>query len=164
MSELILIAAVSENNVIGNRGKIPWSIPEDMKRFKELTIGYPVIMGRKTYESIPEKFRPLHERTNIVISRAKTNEDYAGLIIICGSVDDAVREASQLDKICYVAGGSQIYEQTISLANRLEITEVHRHFEGDKFFPQIATQIWNETFRENHKGYSFVTYIRNIRK
>jgi len=155
--EIILIAAVAKNNVIGNKGKIPWKIPEDIKRFKRLTLGHPVIMGRRTYESIPEKYRPLSERTNIILSKTMGFEDNTG-IIVCRDMAEAIREARHRDKKCYIAGGQQVYEQTIDLASRLEITEVHEEFNGDAFFPSIDRNRWKITFRENHEDYSFVTY------
>jgi len=155
MSKLILIAAMANNNIIGQDGQIPWRIPEDMKRFRELTLGHPVIMGRKTYESIPEKFRPLVGRTNIVVS--KSSKSYTNGVIVYHSIEDALKKGIG-EGDCYVAGGAQIYEQTIKLADKLEITEVHKEIIGDSFFPQIDKSKWKEILRENYGDYSFVTY------
>lgn len=159
MPKLILIAAVSDNNVIGNGLDIPWErIPKDMEHFKELTMGHPVIMGRITYDSLPERFRPLPGRENIVISRNTNPQDYPGGVIVCDSVRRAVGKASNLDEEFYVIGGGQIYKQTIGLASRLEITGVHQTVKGDVFFPSINRTVWNETQRQDFEGYSFVTY------
>ena len=159
MPKLILIVAVSDNNVIGNGLDIPWErIPKDRKRFKKLTMGHPVIMGRITYESLPERFRPLPGRENIVISRNTNPRDYPEGVIVCDSVHKAVGKASNLDKECYVVGGGQIYKQTIGLAGGLEITEIHQTVEGDVFFPPINQAVWEETQREDFGEYSFVTY------
>lgn len=162
VKSLILIAAVAEDNVIGRGPDIPWEIPEDIQHFEKLTMGHPVIMGRKTYESIPEKFRPLPDRTNIVISRSPENIDYSEGVITCHSLFEARRERSNLNKTSYVIGGGQIYKQTIGLASRLEITEVHQRVEGDVFFPEINLRVWKETQREDFGEYSFVTYERRV--
>lgn len=159
MPKLILIAAVSDNNVIGNGPDIPWErIPEDRERFRNLTIGNAVLMGRTTYKSLPESVRPLPGRTNIVVSTTTNKNDYPEGVIVCDSVDKAVVKASNLDKECYVMGGGQIYKQTIGLAGRLEITEVHQAVEGDLFFPSINPSVWNEVSRKDFEGYSFVRY------
>lgn len=152
---LSLIAAVAENNCIGRGGALPWHLPEDMKHFKKLTAGKPVLMGRKTWESLPPKHRPLPERTNIVISRQ------SGLAVPPGveaypSITDALIEHP--DDEIMVIGGGQIYEQTIPLADTLYITEVRRAAYGDAFFPAIDKNIWKETEREDHEEFSFVTY------
>ena len=150
--ELILIAAISYNYVIGNKGQIPWKISEDMKRFKTLTTGNTVIMGRKTYESIG---KALPKRTNIVVTKQDLKQEG---IIAAHSIDEALK---QCNGKTYIIGGQQIYEQTINLADVLEITHVHRIVQGDAFFPQISDQ-WKETARINREGYAFVTYERKI--
>lgn len=167
--DLILIAAVAENNVIGKEGGIPWRLPEDMKRFKELTTGYPVIMGRKTYESLPDRFRPLPNRWNIVLTRqpdVRPND-----VSIAASLDEAVllirqrvpsvKEAVGIDCGCaYVIGGQSVYEAALPLANRLEITHVYQTVDGDAFFPEIDPHIWLPTNQIGREGYAFVTYRR----
>lgn len=156
---LTLIAAISENNVIGKDGKIPWgNIPEDMKRFKELTMGHPVIMGRKTYESIPEKFRPLSGRENFVFSR--TLKRSRGVYIIKDFVD--VLDFA-MKKESYVVGGEQIYEMFLPWVNKIELTRIHRNYDGDVSFPEIDWGVWrltNEEKRKQEDGleYSFLTY------
>ena len=139
---------------------IPWEkIPKDMKHFKDLTMRHPVIMGRITYfESIPEKYRPLPGRKNIVVSKRTKQEDYPEGVIVCDSIDAAVGKASNLNQEYYVMGGGQIYRQTIGLAGKLEITEVHQTVEGDVFFPSIDHGVWKEVKRDKFEGYSFVTY------
>ncbi len=172
--DLILIAAVAENNVIGKDGGIPWRLPEDMRRFKELTTGYPVIMGRKTYESLPDRFRPLPNRWNIVLTR---QPEYIHLgirpegISLAPTLEDALHfverhlprqpEAEGINRDrAYVIGGQSVYEAALPLANRLEITHVYQTVDGDAFFPEIDPQIWLPTNQIGREGYAFVTYRR----
>lgn len=157
--EMVLIAAVAQNGVIGKGNSIPWYIPEDLKRFKELTTGHPVIMGRKTYESIMNKLgHPLTNRTNIVLSNSGTLDGKRS-IIVAKNLDEALDLVFD-NKSVYVIGGQQVYEQTIDRANRLEITHIHRDYEGDSYFPEIQRDIWKETKRDNKGEYSFVTYLK----
>lgn len=160
--ELVLIAAVARGGVIGLNGKMPWkNLPGDMAHFKELTMGHPVIMGRKTYESIPEKFRPLPGRTNIVVSK-RNDLHYPENVKVCDSVDAAIDFASGLDEIVLVTGGQKVYEQTIDRAKRLEITEINAQYPGDAHFPKINPDIWVETGRDTTEddSYAFVSYGR----
>jgi|ETNmetMinimDraft_26_1059896.scaffolds.fasta_scaffold13001_2 dihydrofolate reductase len=158
---LALIAAISDNNVIGVNGKIPWHIPEDLKRFKELTLNHPVIMGRKTYESLPKKFCPLPQRKNIVLSSSLKNQ---GGIYIARNVEEALRLTEGFDP--YIIGGKKVYETFLPHANKLEITRVHRDFEGDTFFPEInwdeLSFFESETKVSEHEviSYSFITYYK----
>ena len=157
--ELALIAAVAKNGVIGKNGELPWGkIPEDMKRFKALTLNHSVIMGRTTYKSIPSEFRPLPGRTNIVLSRDKNFVEDG--IVIRHSIDEALKAAEVYGKVAYVIGGQSVYEQTIGLASRLELTEIHRDYEGDSSFPKFDKAEWREAGRMDREGYSFVTYKR----
>jgi dihydrofolate reductase len=157
MAEKIIIGAVAENGVIGKDGKIPWKIPEDMERFKELTMGYPVIMGRKTYESIPKKYRPLPNRTNIVVTSRNFEDEE---ILIARSLEGAVYFIEQeADKLFFI-GGQRIYEEAMDYADKLEITHVKGKYEGDRFFPEIKREIWSEIWRDDREGYSFVSYIK----
>ena len=131
-----LVVAVSENNVIGDKGKLPWHIPEDMRRFKDLTVGNIVVMGRKTYESLPDKYRPLPNRINIVITR---NENYSEKnIIIANSLESALEKAKKLNKEIFIIGGAQIFEQGVKYADKLYLTIVKGNFEGDAFFPDYS--------------------------
>ncbi len=150
---LTIIAAISKDRVIGKDGKIPWHIPEDLKRFRELTVGHPVIMGRKTFESIG---RPLLRRTNIVIT---SNGNLPG-VITCKNIEEALAQAKELDSDRYIIGGQRVYGETIVLADKLEITEVHGDYEGDTFFPRIDSKDWEVSLRQERKECSFVTYMR----
>lgn len=158
---LTIIAAISENGIIGTNGQIPWRIPEDMKRFRQLTIPHPVIMGRKTYESIDTKFRPLSERKNIVLSRSWQGEEG---IYMARTMQEALDLAS--GNQAFVAGGGDIYNMFLSIADSMEITRVHQHYQGDTNFPTID---WDEWELENDSGvaksktgidYSFLSYSR----
>ncbi len=158
--ELIIIAAVAENNVIGAEGKIPWNIPKDMKRFYELTKNHPVIMGRKTYESIG---KPLPERLNIVLTK-QSNFNPEG-VCIAGSLEEAIAKSKDnLGEIdgskVYILGGQQVYKQTLLLADKLEITHVHRKVKGDTYFPELDLKEWTVQKEINNEGYSFISYMR----
>ena len=129
---LSIIAAISQNRVIGNENKLLWNIPEDLQRFKRLTIGHPIIMGRKTFESIG---RPLPKRTNIILTRDK-NFRSSGCIIT-HSLTEALEKAKQSGEI-FIIGGGQIYSQAINLADKLYLTVVHQNFTGDAIFPDYS--------------------------
>ena len=153
---IALIAAISTNGVIGKDCKLPWHIPEDLKRFKELTSGKTVLMGRKTFESILGYLgKPLPNRKNIVITRQEGYAVPEG-VLIYKSVEEALQKHRTED--IYVIGGAEMYAQTIGLADKLYITEVHREIEGDAVFPEIRENIWHESAREEHKEFSFVEY------
>src|SRR3989344_6345116 len=134
---LTIIAAVSENNVIGIENRIPWHIKEDIDRFKQLTTVHPIIMGRKTYESLPKNFRPLPQRKNIVLS--STLEPTEG-IYIARNLEEALKLAEEQDT--YVIGGKTVYELLLPIANKMEITKVHTYFLGDTFFPEVNWNDW----------------------
>ena len=165
---LSLLVAMSKNRVIGKNNQLPWHLPEDLKHFKALTMGHPIIMGRKTYESIG---KPLPNRSNIVISR---NSDFqADGVKIVASIDDALKVAESIAEIsdtqeAFIMGGAQIYQQTLPLAQRLYITEVKKTVTGDAFFPSIDLSQWQEIGREAHyyepqdTHYAFVVYERRI--
>ena len=152
MTEITMIAALSENNVIGNDGGIPWNIPEDMKHFRELTTGNTVIMGRKTYESLPEDYTPLPDRQNIVLSRSDPDIEAE----VAESLEDAYRKS---DNRIFIIGGESVYRQALEDADRLEITRVHRELEGDAFFPEIDDR-WRKESEDLREGFSFLTYTR----
>jgi len=159
---LTLIASISKNNVIGVNGKLPWHIPEDLRRFRELTMGHPVIMGRKTYDSIPEKFRPLPGRKNIVLS--DSFKESRSDIYLAKNMGEALGFTNGED--AYIMGGRKIYELFLPVADKMEITRVHRRFEGDAFFPEINWNEWDQ-FKEEKRiseiestPYSFLTYSR----
>ena len=155
------IAACSENRVIGRDGKLPWHIPEDLKHFKKLTLGKPVIMGRKTFESIGGK--PLPKRLNIVVSRSRLLADG---IVWAGTIADAIRMAKEEavksgQNEIMICGGGQIYADAMPFTDRIYLTLIHQNIvNGDAFFPELNENKWRETARENHEGYSFVTMER----
>jgi dihydrofolate reductase len=158
---LSIIVAVSSNGVIGSNGDMPWHISEDLKRFKKLTLGSKIIMGRKTWESLP--FRPLKKRENMVISRNK-NYQAAGAVLV-NSLEEALQTLNQ-DEEAFIIGGGQIYNQAMNFADKLYITEIHADFEGDTSFPEIKQDEWTEQERienfdkEEQIHYSFVSYHR----
>lgn len=156
---ITLFAAVSQNNCIGKDGCIPWNIPEDMKRMREVTKHKVLIMGRKTWESIPEKRRPLPERTNVVITRDETYALPPG-VERYGSVAEALAAHPNEEVIGF--GGTAIFEEMIHIADILDITHVNQVVEGcTAFFPTIDSVIWKEVWREDHDGFSFVQYERH---
>ena len=158
MPEIIGIAAVAANGVIGVDNDIPWRIPADWKRFKALTLGHVLIMGRKTYDSIG---RALVGRTTFVITRDRMWRGDG--VRAVPSVDEALDQAMLLDsQTIYVAGGGEIYRAAWDRLTRLEITEVDQNPDGEVTFPEIDPDEWIETAREPQDGYSFVSYRRRF--
>ena len=158
-----LIVAVSQNGVIGKDNDLIWHLPKDMKFFKDTTMGHHVIMGRKNFESIPHKFRPLPNRTNIVITR---QSDYkAEGCVVVNSMEGALKIAkSNAENEAFIIGGGQIYKLALeaNLIDRIYLTKIHHSFDGDTFFPELNSD-WEEINREdcfkddNHKyDYSFI--------
>jgi dihydrofolate reductase len=166
-----LIAGVARNGAIGRDNQLLWRLPEDMARFKALTMGHPVIMGRKTWDSLPARFRPLPGRRNLVLSRAP------GLQLlgaeVCTSLNAAIARCAQAERV-FVIGGAQIYAEALPLAERLELTEIDADFAADCFFPPWERTKFNELGREsrlsppldNQPGwrYDFVSYQRKQEK
>ena len=159
-SLVTLIAAASENNVIGKDNKLIWHLSDDLKHFKDLTKGHFVIMGRKTFESMP---KALPNRTNVVITRKL---DYkAENAIVVNSLEQALLEAKS-DKQPFIIGGGEIYKLAIENADRIELTRVHTTIEGDAFFPEINTDLWQEVssekrFKDDKNEYDFTFYRYN---
>ena len=153
-----LIAAVAGNRVIGKDNQLLWHLPEDMRHFRETTRGKPVIMGRKTWESLPDSFRPLPGRRNIVVSHNPAYQ--AAGAILAGSLEEAVREAgrSGLPSEVFVIGGEALYRQALPLASRLYLTEIEEVFEGDAFFPEVVPDDWVEISRKAQQGVSGLTF------
>lgn len=159
---ITLIVAKAKNNVIGKDNQLIWKISADLKRFKNLTSGHPILMGRKTFDSLG---KPLPNRTHLIITR---NADFQVPVghYAFPSVEDAFIFCNKTGvENLFIIGGGQIYQDTINLCDRLEITEVDAEPEGDTFFPEIDPKIWRETERENHPAdeknefpFSFVTY------
>ena len=142
-----LIVAVSQNGVIGNDNDLIWHLPKDMKFFKDTTLDHHVIMGRKNFESIPHKFRPLPNRTNVVVT--KQADYFAKDCIIVNSVEEGLNIARKNgDKEPFIIGGGQIYKLALErdLVDKIYLTKVHYNFEGDTFFPTLASK-WKETHR-----------------
>jgi dihydrofolate reductase len=157
MSEIVLVVAIADNGVIGKDGAIPWHISEDLKRFKALTMGHTIVMGRKTWDSLPKK--PLPGRVNVVVTRQKDWQ--ADGAIAASSLGQATAGTSGT---VMVIGGAEIYERALPLASRIELTEVHKVFEGDARFA-LDRSGWRETAREDHVtpdglAYSYVTLTR----
>jgi dihydrofolate reductase len=160
MPQIIGIAAVAANGVIGAESDIPWRIPADWQRFKDMTMGNVLIMGRKTYDSIG---RPLPGRSTFVITRDRMWRGDG--VRAVPSVDEAIDQAMLLDpKMIFVAGGGEIYRVAWDRLTGLEITEVDQYPDGDVRFPAIDPEEWIETARELHDGYSFVSYRHKSRK
>lgn len=143
MTHIILIAAASENNVIGKKGRIPWDLPDDRGHFRDLTEGYPIIMGRKTFESLG---RPLPKRRNIVVTRS--DRIFEGCEAV-HSLDDALKLCMDEPEV-WVIGGGEIYRETLSKADRIELTRVHATVDGDAFFPEIDDSHWRLVKEESH--------------
>ena len=153
-----LIVAISEDGTIGDKGKIPWHIREDLQRFKRLTMGHTIIMGRKTYESIGN---PLSGRTNIVLTQ---NPNFAAPpeVLTFAGLDAALDHCrAQNTETVFIIGGSKVYQLALPLADELFVTEVHKQVNGDTKFPDYDRRDWTETTRENGAECSFVEYVRS---
>lgn len=159
--EIVLIAAVTANGVIGRENDLVWRSPEDMARFKAATLGRTVIMGRKTWESLPPRFRPLPGRRNIVVTR---QADYSAPgAELASSLPTALESAG--DGEIFIMGGGELFTQALPLAGRLVLTEVDFAPPGDTRFPEFSAADWQETERSHHVdaagvGFDFVTYLR----
>jgi dihydrofolate reductase len=160
-TSLSIICAMDKNRLIGNNNALPWHLPADLAFFKQNTLGKPILMGRKTYESIG---RPLPGRQNIIIT---TNGDYqADGCDICQSIDEALELAADQQEIMLI-GGASLYQQTLDKAQQLYLTRIHSSFEGDAWFPEFSLDDWIEVWREdrfadekNQYDFSFIKYSR----
>lgn len=153
-----IIAAIADNNVIGKNGELPWYIPEDLKRFRKLTEGHIVVMGRKTYESILDRLgKPLPNRTSVVITRQLDYSLAAGVVRLA-SLEEVLRMFTGQD--IFVIGGAQVYKDALPLVDELYITHVHQSPEGDAFFPEADWNNWKVVHSEQHDGYTFTDYQR----
>ena len=157
-----LLAAMARGGVIGRDGRIPWRLPEDMVRFRELTMGHPVVMGRKTWETLPDRFRPLPGRGNVVVTR---NPDWSTQgADRAGSIQDALELVASEPQV-FVIGGGEIYTAALPYADELLLTEIDADVEGDTTFPAWERDEFEETSREQHVAedgtpFAFVTYRR----
>jgi dihydrofolate reductase len=152
-----IIAAMADNRVIGRDNEIPWNLPADMRRFRSITMGHPVIMGRKTFESIG---RPLPGRKTVILTR---HPDYrAEGCVVVHSLRDAFQECADADEV-FICGGGELYREALPLASRIYLTVVHREVAGDTFFPEIPDE-FSETAREdrteNMLSFTFILYQR----
>jgi len=159
-TRIFLIAAVARNGVIGAQGKLPWHLPEDLKHFKRLTLGHPVIMGRRTWESLG---KPLPGRENIVVSR-KAGFEAPGASV-AASIEAAIALCTG-EAVAYVIGGAEIYAAALPIADGIVLTEIHQDYEGDTRFPEWDRKAWHATQKETHtsgKGvrFDFVLYERS---
>ena len=165
-STITIIAAIASNNALGKDNDLIWYLPADLKRFKKVTSGHHILMGRKTFESIG---KPLPNRTTVIITR---NKDYkvAGCIVV-DSIEKAIEVAKAAAQV-FIIGGAQIYQQAMNsnLVDRLDITEVHHAFEADVYFPEITSEDWVQVSKEdfmaddkNKYAYSFVSYKKRNR-
>ncbi|MEN3324712.1 dihydrofolate reductase [Mariniflexile soesokkakense] len=160
--ELTIIVAAAENDAIGKHNKLIWHISDDLKRFKMLTSGHHIIMGRKTFESFP---KPLPNRTHVVITRNSNYKVPEGVVLV-HNLEDAIKACAN-DPQPYVIGGGEIYKQAILVANKIELTRVHESFPADTFFPKVDASIWKETnsvfYKKDDKNefdFTFLTYVR----
>jgi len=157
-----LVAAVARGGVIGRDGTVPWHLPEDMARFRALTMGHPVVMGRRTWDSLPERFRPLPGRRNVVVTR---NEAWrADGAERASSLDDALRLLEGEPHV-FVIGGGELYRQALPLADELLLTELDLDVEGDTFFPPYGQSTFEELSRDRRvtadgRAFAFVKYVR----
>jgi dihydrofolate reductase len=152
-----LVAAVARNGVIGADGGIPWHLPDDQRRFKELTLGHVLVMGRLTYESIG---RPLPGRTTVVVTRTAGWSAGDDGVLVAPGVPEAIALAATVDDEVFVVGGSRVYAEALPLADRLELTWVEAEPEGDARFPAVDWDAWREVAWEEHEGWAAATYER----
>ncbi len=151
---IIIIAAMTQSLVIGKNNDLPWSIPEDLKNFKRLTSGHPIIMGRSTYESIG---RPLPNRTNIVLS--KTMKPQEG-IIVCSSLKEAIKTAQAHDETVFIIGGATVYTQALPVADKLCISWVKKDYDGDTYFPEVDWDLFKKTLAKEYTDFVYEEFER----
>jgi dihydrofolate reductase len=161
-----LIAALSKNRVIGKNNDLPWRLPDDMKYFMQTTSSHHIIMGRKNYESLPEKFRPLPNRTNILVTR-QSNYQAPGCTIVHSIPEGIGIAQSSGEDECFIIGGAEIYQMGMQFVHRMYLTEIKAVVQGDTFFPWFDPDDWHETSRTHHAAderhayaFDFVIYDR----
>lgn len=168
MTKITMIAAAAENNALGKDNDLLWHLPDDFKRFKKLTTGHKIIMGRKTFESFP---KPLPNRVHIIITRDQNyNVDHKDCLIVHSL--EAALELVQEDDLAFIIGGGEIYKQGEAYADEIELTRVHASFEhADTFFPEIDTEVWTLAEGEYHPtderhtyGFTYLTFLRKSDK
>ena len=161
-----IIVAASSNLVIGKNNDLPWHLPSDLKRFKELTSGNNIVMGRKCWESLPEKFRPLPNRTNIVVSKTCTGLELKGALVV-SDLDIVLKSLSTVSKESFIIGGAQIYKEGFKYANKLYMTEVLGEIDGDTYLEGFNLEEWNLTYmsqvlEENGLKFIFKEYVKKV--
>ena len=145
---LSILVAMARNRVIGQKNQLPWHLPADLKHFKSLTMGHPIVMGRKTYESIG---RPLPGRTNIIMTHQETFEVPGAIVVY--SIESALQKCQENNAVqheSFIIGGENLYRQTLPYCQRLYITEIQKDFDGDAFFPEFDSNEWQEAQRDQH--------------
>jgi dihydrofolate reductase len=159
---LTLIAATSTNNALGKDNQLVWHLPDDFKRFKALTSGHYIIMGRKTFESFP---KPLPNRTHVIISRNKNYQAPDGCVVVT-SLEKAIEVCPKNEEV-FIIGGGEIYKQSVHIADKIELTKVHTVVDADTYFPEIDTQKFDLVFEEHHQkddkhafDFTFLTYLK----
>lgn len=164
-SKLVIIAAAAENNALGINNDLPWHLPDDFKRFKQLTSGHKIIMGRKTLESFP---KALPKREHIVVTRDKNYMPKFPCTIF-NTLEDAIAFAKS-DELAFIIGGGQIYEQSLQYATDIELTRIHAEFEADTYFPEVDPSIWELVQEEYHPkderhkyDFTYLTYRKKVR-
>lgn len=160
MTRISIIAAMASNRVIGIENRLPWRLPADLQHFKQLTLGHHIVMGRKTWESLPGK---LPGRPHVVITRDPGYRAEGALVV--HSLEEAVAAAEDDSEIFFI-GGENLYRQALALAGRIYLTEIQQDFAGDAWFPEFDRGIWRETARNrqesNGLAYHFVTYDKEV--
>jgi dihydrofolate reductase len=162
--KISMIAAMSSNRVIGKNNDLPWHLPDDFKFFKTQTKGHHVIMGRKNFESLPKNFRPLPQRTNLVLTRSRTFS--ANGVLVVQNIEDALEIARENnEKEAFIIGGGQVYQLGLAHADCIYLTEIDAEIKGDTYFPNFNRDEWVETERKHHAiddrhqfAFDFVTY------
>jgi dihydrofolate reductase len=152
-----IVAAVARNGVIGVDGGLPWHLPDDLRRFKSLTMGHVLVMGRRTYESIG---RPLPGRTTVVVTRNAGWDPGSEDVLVATGLDEAIGAAKAIDDEVFVVGGAQVYADALPLADLLELTLVDDEPDGDTIFPPVEWGDWDELRRDDGDGVAYVTYER----
>ena len=164
--KIAIVVAAAENNAIGKDNRLIWRLPDDMKFFKEKTVGHCIVTGRKNYESIPDKFRPLPDRTNIVVTRSKTYSAPGAIVV--HSVEEAIAKAkAHGETMLGVIGGGEIYREMLKYTDIIWLTRVHHEFNAHVFFPELDPTVWKITWREEHQAddrhayaFTFLKYER----
>jgi len=152
---MTIIAALDKNRIVGNKNKMPWHISEDFKHFKSTTLNHPIIMGRKTFESIGSK--PLPKRPHVIVSRTMPESDH---VTVSRSLEDAITKAKTYDKEIFICGGVEIYKQAIPLSDHMILSHIDGEHEGDAYFPEFDETEWHITKKDVRTGFTIVYYER----